>query len=60
MRIPCEKNCPGRTGTCHADCEKYREYREFCQKVREQRLREQHVNDYTAKAVTESKRRRRK
>lgn len=26
MRQPCDRNCPGRSPTCHAQCDKYQAY----------------------------------
>lgn len=26
MRQPCKRDCPGRSPTCHAECEKYKAY----------------------------------
>lgn len=28
MRQPCKRDCPGRSPTCHAECEKYKAYTE--------------------------------
>lgn len=28
MKQPCDRSCPGRSPTCHAECEKYRAYAE--------------------------------
>lgn len=39
MKNPCEKTCPERTGTCHADCGKYALYAEACEKKRNERIR---------------------
>lgn len=37
--IPCERECPGRTGDCHGKCEKYKEYAEYKAWEREQKMR---------------------
>lgn len=26
MKQPCDRSCPGRSPTCHAECEKYKAY----------------------------------
>ena len=28
-RNPCKKDCSGRSATCHGECEKYKEWREW-------------------------------
>lgn len=38
MGIPCVPECEGRSPTCHAECEKYREYAEACAKIRKRRI----------------------
>ena len=54
MKPPC-KNCEDRHQGCHAECESYAEYRDFCDKQRSRRHDVQLVNSYgfdrIAKAV---------
>ncbi len=26
MKQPCDRNCPGRSATCHTECDKYRQF----------------------------------
>lgn len=58
MRPPCKKGCEQRSGTCHAECERYLEYVEYCRKRREKRHAESIANDYTAKQIKKSRERR--
>lgn len=40
MNDSCYPECPNRSATCHADCERYRKQRERCTKAREERQKE--------------------
>lgn len=45
MTCPC-RGCEERTETCHAECEKYLAFREFCEQQRKERGRYANVRDY--------------
>lgn len=45
MFSPC-KGCKERTAKCHADCEKYFAFREYCEQKRKERDRDSNVRDY--------------
>lgn len=38
MGIPCVRDCPGRSPTCHAECEKYRDYAARCAEIRQKKI----------------------
>ena len=39
MKNPCVKECPDRSPTCHAECEKYAEFAAWCEEERENRAK---------------------
>lgn len=48
MRQPCKRDCPGRSPTCHAECEKYIQFREQQQEQYKQR---KFLHDYACAKV---------
>lgn len=38
MGSPCVPECPGRSPTCHAECEKYRAFAEACAETRQKKI----------------------
>lgn len=56
MRQPCEKKCPNRTGTCHAECEKFLEYDSWNRTKRKERDKERKIHDYISDSVQANKR----
>lgn len=44
---PCVKDCPGRTATCHTECEKYARYSAWCAEQRKKRAEDRAVNEVT-------------
>ena len=55
MRIPCVKDCPDRSGTCHAVCEKYLAYSKFCEERRKHNRKDEHVWNYIKDSVEASR-----
>lgn len=45
VKSPC-KDCPSRVLHCHSNCEAYAAYREQCDALAEQRLRNMEYNEY--------------
>lgn len=41
--MPCAKHCPGRSGTCHATCERYKAYRAKMDAEREEREKKANI-----------------
>lgn len=39
MNNPCVKDCPDRSATCHAECEKYAAFAAWCEEEREKRAK---------------------
>ena len=39
MDVPCVKDCPDRSPTCHGTCEKYAAYAAWCEEEREARAK---------------------
>lgn len=44
MKNPCSKNCPGRSPTCHIECEEYLEFFAQRQKENDERHRINSIN----------------
>lgn len=55
MKMPCDKDCPGRSPTCHAECELYLCYAEENEQQREDLHKKKKVNGYIRDAVRASK-----
>lgn len=54
MKNPCKKDCPGRSSTCHAECEAYLAFHEH-NKVKNHKNRLQsEVNDFINKEIIKS------
>ena len=49
---PCVPRCPNRSPTCHAECDKYREFAEQRTAFREQRFRENDIKYTVGKRYT--------
>lgn len=45
VKAPC-KDCPDRKVKCHSSCEKYKEYREYLDKIHQAMTAEDDVNDF--------------
>ena len=43
MKQPCDRKCPGRSATCHAECEKYRQFAARQREEYKRRLAESEV-----------------
>lgn len=59
MKNPCKRNCPNRSPTCHAECEDYLAFNEWCIKQRKERMKYSDANSYVTDAVAKSERKRR-
>ena len=44
MKNPCRKDCPGRSPTCHIDCEAYQEFFEERKRINQERQRMNAIN----------------
>lgn len=55
MRNPCKKDCPGRSPTCHAECDVYLDFYAWCKETREQERKQSITMDYIAKEVRKGK-----
>lgn len=47
IKVPCRK-CPDRTATCHAECEKYLEYKKKLSELSEGKYKRHHADEYLA------------
>ncbi len=56
MRQPCDRNCPGRSATCHTECDKYRRYAQQQQESYKKRILEFDVNSAKYEAQDRMKR----
>ena len=45
MSAPC-KNCPNRSIGCHGKCDKYAEFRAYCDSINAKRKAERDFNDF--------------
>ena len=45
LENPCKRDCPDRTGTCHADCSRYAAYEILKDILREQAYQEKRTQD---------------
>lgn len=45
MTQPCKRDCPGRTATCHTECEKYRQFVDQQRDEYKRRLDDMQVTD---------------
>ena len=45
MEIPCVKDCPDRTPTCHGKCEKYKAYAAWRAEERKKRAEEARIRN---------------
>lgn len=55
MKCPCTRECPGRTETCHAECEEYLAFVEYRKEIRKQKRKDVEVFIYIKDAVAASK-----
>lgn len=55
MKIPCKKDCPRRSATCHAECEDYLAFVEDTRQRREQRRLKRITDGYVTKEVRKAK-----
>lgn len=55
MKIPCGKNCPDRSATCHAECAKYLDFRAWCDQAREQERQQRIPTGYIVNEVRKAK-----
>ena len=53
---PCNPGCPGRSSTCHAECEAYLSFHAHNRQENKKQLMQSYINDYINKEVTKSKR----
>ena len=56
MKNPCKKDCPGRSPTCHAECEAYLAFNEHNKKKNAKQLMQSRINDYINKEIIKTKR----
>ena len=56
MKNPCKKDCPGRSATCHAECDDYLAFNEHNMKRNLKRRQESEIFDYVNKEVAKSMR----
>ena len=56
MTNPCKRDCPDRSGTCHAECMKYLAYAAECERIREERHMSRIPTGYIVNEVRKSKR----
>jgi len=55
MTNPCKRDCPDRTGTCHAECAKYLDYAAECERLREERRLNRIPTGYIVNSVRRAK-----
>lgn len=55
MKNPCKKDCPDRSSTCHAECEKYLAFHEHNKREHAKNLMQSRINDYIQKEIVKSK-----
>lgn len=55
MKQPCDADCPGRSATCHAECERYLLFAAENERNREDHHRRKKVYGYIRDAVRASK-----
>lgn len=55
MRNPCKKDCPDRTATCHAECEKYLEYFAYCEERRNKHIKQHPIHQYIKDSMIASR-----
>ena len=54
MKNPCVKDCPGRSPTCHAECEAYLAFHEHNKAKNHKQLQQSLVNDFINKEIIKS------
>lgn len=55
MKAPCTKDCPGRSPSCHAECEAYLDFRDRNAQQRERERNRRRVDGYIKDAVYAAK-----
>jgi hypothetical protein len=55
VRNPCKKDCPGRSATCHAECDAYLEFHNWNRKQYAERLKQQPAESYMNDQIEASK-----
>lgn len=55
MRNPCKRDCPLRTGTCHATCKEYFDYAAWCEERRKHNRKNGIVYNYIKDSVEASR-----
>lgn len=56
MKSPCKKDCPGRSPTCHAECEAYLAFHEHNREKYKKHMKETDILQYIKEQVDLGKR----
>ena len=57
MKNPCAKDCPDRAMGCHQNCERYKPYREWYEKMNAERQKKFLVDSFQIENMEKTKRR---
>lgn len=52
--IPCTRDCPKRSATCHSECIEYIEYAEAKEEERNERWKQKQIDNYAIESVIEA------